>query len=175
MHGALAGSRTPNLLIRSQVLYPIKLQARRESIPPLPMSEKSAIPSQKNNPISINKTSPFANNKMRVNNNMERSIKIWLMSVMALIAAIIVVGGITRLTGSGLSMVDWRPVFGILPPITNSQWLEVFTAYKSSPEYLKINQGMNLSEFKFIFFWGILTPYYGSFNWTQCTHPIYLF
>ena len=87
---------------------------------------------------------------------MERSIRIWLVSVMALIAAIIVVGGITRLTGSGLSMVDWRPIFGILPPITDSQWLDVFTAYKNSPEYLKVNQGMNLSQFKFIFFWEYL-------------------
>ncbi len=83
---------------------------------------------------------------------MDRSIRIWLLSVMSLIAAIIVVGGITRLTGSGLSMVDWRPVMGILPPITESQWLDVFTSYKNSPEYLKINQGMNLSQFKFIFF-----------------------
>ena len=87
---------------------------------------------------------------------MDRSIRIWLVSVMSLIAAIVIVGGITRLTGSGLSMVDWRPVMGILPPITQSQWVEVFSAYKNSPEYLKINQGMNLSQFKVIFFWEFL-------------------
>tara|TARA_A100001015_G_C14984783_1_gene711037 strand:- start:667 stop:1656 length:990 start_codon:yes stop_codon:yes gene_type:complete len=72
---------------------------------------------------------------------------------MLLIALIVVVGGITRLTGSGLSMVDWRPIMGILPPITASQWSEVFTQYQLFPEYSIQNSGMSLGEFKRIFFW----------------------
>jgi heme A synthase len=74
------------------------------------------------------------------------------------------VGGITRLTGSGLSMVDWRPIAGILPPITDAQWDDVFGMYQGSPEYQKVNKGMSLDEFKFIFLLGISAPD----TWTNC-------
>ena len=87
---------------------------------------------------------------------MDRSIRVWLLVVMGLVAAIVVIGGITRLTGSGLSMVDWRPVMGILPPIGDMQWQQVFDAYQATPEYEKINQGMSLRDFKGIFFWEYL-------------------
>jgi cytochrome c oxidase assembly protein subunit 15 len=63
----------------------------------------------------------------------------------------IVLGGLTRLTGSGLSMVDWRPITGILPPLNPEQWLEVFQLYQKMPEYLNVNYGMSLQEFKSIF------------------------
>jgi cytochrome c oxidase assembly protein subunit 15 len=63
------------------------------------------------------------------------------------------IGGITRLTDSGLSMVDWRPFMGSIPPLNESEWLKVFNDYRSYPEYLKINKGMTLSDFKSIFFW----------------------
>jgi len=65
----------------------------------------------------------------------------------------IIIGGITRLTESGLSMVEWRPIWGFLPPMSDSEWNRVFLLYTNSPEYLKINIGMNLEEFKKIFFW----------------------
>ena len=68
----------------------------------------------------------------------------------------IAIGGITRLTDSGLSMVDWQPVAGILPPITNNDWEEEFNHYKQYPEYKEINLDMTLSEFKIIFFWEYL-------------------
>ena len=65
----------------------------------------------------------------------------------------VVVGGITRLTESGLSMVDWRPVMGIVPPMSVAEWTQAFNDYKQYPEYQKINAGMSLAEFKYIFYW----------------------
>jgi heme a synthase len=69
---------------------------------------------------------------------------------------ILVIGGITRLTGSGLSMVDWKPVMGTIPPLTEADWLEKFEKYREFPEYQQRNRGMSLDEFKFIFFWEYL-------------------
>jgi heme a synthase len=83
----------------------------------------------------------------------KRNVRIWYWSGAALVFLILVIGGITRLTGSGLSMVDWRPIMGAIPPITETQWEEVFDQYKEFPEYRQVNRGMSLSEFKFIFFW----------------------
>lgn len=82
--------------------------------------------------------------------------RLWLLSVIHLIVIIIVVGGITRLTQSGLSMVDWRPVFGILPPLNESQWMDVFTQYKQFPQYHHMYPDMGLPGFKKIFFWEYL-------------------
>ncbi|MCB0347159.1 MAG: COX15/CtaA family protein, partial [Bdellovibrionales bacterium] len=65
----------------------------------------------------------------------------------------VLVGGITRLTHSGLSMVEWKPLMGILPPFTEAEWQAVFLKYQEFPEYKQLNQDMSLSEFKFIFFW----------------------
>ena len=63
----------------------------------------------------------------------------------------VVLGGVTRLTGSGLSMVEWKPVYGVLPPMTEAEWLDVFEKYKATPEYQKINIGMDVEGFKGIF------------------------
>ena len=65
----------------------------------------------------------------------------------------IVVGGVTRLTQSGLSMVDWKPIMGVVPPLTPTDWEEAFEAYKQYPEFQKINQDMSLEEFKGIYYW----------------------
>ncbi len=70
-----------------------------------------------------------------------------------MVFAMAVIGAITRLTESGLSMVEWRPLIGALPPLNEAEWLRVFTLYQQSPEYQKTNIGMELSEFKNIFFW----------------------
>ena len=80
----------------------------------------------------------------------------WYAYGIALMIVMIAIGGITRLTDSGLSMVDWQPVAGILPPITNNDWEEEFNHYKQYPEYKEINLDMTLSEFKIIFFWEYL-------------------
>jgi cytochrome c oxidase assembly protein subunit 15 len=82
-----------------------------------------------------------------------RAIRAWLFAVAALIAAMVLVGGATRLTESGLSIVEWKPVTGTLPPLTATQWDQAFEAYKMIPQYQKLNAGMTLSEFKTIFWW----------------------
>ena len=81
----------------------------------------------------------------------KKIVSVWLLSISLLIMTIVVVGALTRLTGSGLSMVDWRPIFGLLPPITVDQWNAVFDQYKQFPQYKITNSTMNLSEFKVIF------------------------
>jgi cytochrome c oxidase assembly protein subunit 15 len=82
-----------------------------------------------------------------------RHIAIWLLLVCTLIFCMVVLGGVTRLTHSGLSMVDWQPIHGILPPLNEAEWLQEFEQYKQSPEFLKINKakGMGVEEFKSIF------------------------
>ena len=82
-----------------------------------------------------------------------RYLVYWLISVSATIFLMIIVGGVTRLTQSGLSMVDWRLIMGVIPPISQSDWLAVFENYKNFPEYQKINQGMSIDSFKEIFYW----------------------
>ena len=77
----------------------------------------------------------------------------WLLMMAVMVALMVLIGGITRLTGSGLSMVEWRPLIGALPPMSAAEWNRVFTLYQASPEYNDINYGMSLAEFKFIFFW----------------------
>jgi len=80
-----------------------------------------------------------------------RPVAIWLLACCVMVFAMMVLGGVTRLTGSGLSMVEWDPIFGIIPPLTEDAWLRVFDLYKQSPEYLKINIGMDLQGFKTIY------------------------
>ncbi|MFT5573432.1 MAG: cytochrome c oxidase assembly protein subunit 15 [Cryomorphaceae bacterium] len=86
-------------------------------------------------------------------NNHSVVLGYWLLFCAAMVYLMIVVGGITRLTQSGLSMVEWAPIMGIIPPLNEMQWLEVFEKYRTSPEYLKVNAGMSLQAFKQIFYW----------------------
>ena len=88
--------------------------------------------------------------------NKNRAVIIWLFSGCALIFIMVVVGGITRLTESGLSMVKWELFMGAIPPLNNLQWQEVFTLYQQSPEGKKLNYNITLSEFKYIYFWEYL-------------------
>lgn len=81
-----------------------------------------------------------------------KAVAFWLFVCGALIYAMIVLGGVTRLTHSGLSMVDWDPVMGIVPPMTDGEWQSVFERYKQFPEYRKVNRGMSLEHFKEIFY-----------------------
>jgi cytochrome c oxidase assembly protein subunit 15 len=80
-------------------------------------------------------------------------VRWWLLAVAALIAVMVLVGGATRLTESGLSIVEWKPVAGILPPLSQAQWTQAFDAYKTIPQYRELNAGMDLGEFKTIFWW----------------------
>ncbi|MBR0720772.1 COX15/CtaA family protein [Bradyrhizobium manausense] len=85
--------------------------------------------------------------------NPHRAVRWWLISVAALIALMVLVGGATRLTESGLSIVEWKPVTGSVPPLSEAQWTDAFEAYKKIPQYRELNAGMSLSEFKQIFWW----------------------
>src|ERR1700760_89395 len=81
------------------------------------------------------------------------AVKWWLMVVAVLIAIMVLVGGATRLTESGLSIVEWKPVTGALPPLNQAQWTQAFEAYKTIPQYRALNAGMDLAQFKAIFWW----------------------
>ena len=82
-----------------------------------------------------------------------RAVKSWLILGLVMIFFQVVIGGITRLTGSGLSITKWEIVTGTLPPMNAVQWEEAFDLYKDTPQYQQINEGMSMSEFKFIYFW----------------------
>lgn len=86
-------------------------------------------------------------------NKDRRAIGYWLLFMAFMVFAMVVVGGATRLTESGLSMVDWRPVTGVLPPIGVAEWQAEFAKYQQSPEYKLKNYGMSLDDFKGIFYW----------------------
>jgi cytochrome c oxidase assembly protein subunit 15 len=81
------------------------------------------------------------------------AVRWWLLSVAALIAIMVLVGGATRLTESGLSIVEWKPVTGAVPPLTEAQWSQAFEGYRQIPQYRELNAGMTLAEFKTIFWW----------------------
>ena len=81
------------------------------------------------------------------------AVAAWLFASAFMVAAMIVIGGITRLTESGLSMVEWRPLVGWIPPLGEAEWLRVFEMYKATPEYTAENSWMTLDDFKTIFFW----------------------
>jgi cytochrome c oxidase assembly protein subunit 15 len=80
-----------------------------------------------------------------------RAVATWLLICCGLVFAMVVLGGFTRLTGSGLSMVDWRPLMGILPPIGDAEWQRTFEMYQLSPEFQKVNSAFGVDEFKSIF------------------------
>ncbi len=81
------------------------------------------------------------------------SVYIWLLALTTMVLLIIIIGGLTRLTDSGLSMTDWKPLLGVIPPLSQDSWLIVFEMYKQTPEFKIVNRGMTLEEFKFIFWW----------------------
>ena len=82
-----------------------------------------------------------------------KQVVTWLTICGFLVFCMIIVGGATRLTHSGLSIVEWEPIVGTIPPITDTDWNQVFDEYKGSPEYQLVNFGMSLDEFKVIFWW----------------------
>jgi cytochrome c oxidase assembly protein subunit 15 len=80
-------------------------------------------------------------------------VRTWLYTLAALVVLMVAVGGATRLTGSGLSITEWKPVTGAIPPLSESAWLAEFEKYRQIPQYELLNKGMSLSEFKFIYAW----------------------
>ncbi len=89
----------------------------------------------------------------KANSGARNAIRVWLMMLFALVVVMIAVGGLTRLTDSGLSITEWRPVTGAIPPMSAEQWAIEFDKYRQIPEYQLQNKGMSLEEFKFIYWW----------------------
>ena len=92
---------------------------------------------------------------MRWSYNLERSqaVAIWLFAIAALIVAIVIVGGATRLTGSGLSITEWAPIKGVLPPLSQAAWQAEFARYQRIPQFIYVNKGMTLPAFQSIYWW----------------------
>lgn len=82
-----------------------------------------------------------------------KTIQIWLNIGLIMLIGQVVLGGITRLTGSGLSITSWDIITGVLPPFNRQQWIEAFEMYKQTPQFHKINATFTLADFKFIYFW----------------------
>ena len=82
-----------------------------------------------------------------------RAVRLWLLVAAAMIFLTLIVGGATRLTVAGLSIVEWKPVTGVVPPLSGQAWQSEFNAYKAIPQYRKLNQGMSLAQFKTIYWW----------------------
>ena len=87
------------------------------------------------------------------NNHLKNQLKIWMLILLGFITLIILVGGLTRLTDSGLSITTWELLVGLIPPLSNSKWIEYFNLYKEIPEFNEQNFNMTLNEFKIIFWW----------------------
>jgi heme a synthase len=94
--------------------------------------------------------------RLRLPERRRRHLRLWLGTGAAMTFAILVIGGITRLTQSGLSIVDWNPIMGVIPPMGEDAWQAAFDRYREFPEYQKLRRGMSLQEFQFIFFWEYL-------------------
>ena len=85
------------------------------------------------------------------NRSPARTVATWLLVCCGLVFALVILGGVTRLTGSGLSMAEWRPIMGTLPPLSDAEWQRVFEIYKETPEFQKVNSHMDVHDFKGIF------------------------
>jgi cytochrome c oxidase assembly protein subunit 15 len=92
-----------------------------------------------------------------------RALKIWLSTLALLVVAMILIGGATRLTDSGLSITEWQPIVGAVPPLSEADWQEAFAAYQKIPEYTELKRGMTLDEFKTIYWWEWAHRFLGRF------------
>ena len=93
----------------------------------------------------------------------EPQVRLWLYFIACLVFCTVIVGGATRLTDSGLSITEWQPLLGAIPPLNEADWLAAFEKYKLFPEYQIQNKGMELGEFKFIYWWEWAHRFLGRF------------
>src|SRR6266576_4557634 len=119
--------------------------------------------------ITVGQTEPDA----RASAN--RSVATWLFVGCALVFAMVIVGGVTRLTQSGLSITEWQPIIGAIPPLSDAQWQEAFAKYQVTPQYRQINTAMTLAEFKGIFWWEYLHRLLGRSIGLGCPAPLVWF
>lgn len=98
-------------------------------------------------------TAPAADWRLQIPVRYRRQLQLWLGAIAAATCLVLIIGGITRLTHSGLSIVDWQPLIGVIPPLSHPEWIESFDRYRQFPEYKQLRPGMTLAEYKQIFFW----------------------
>ena len=104
-----------------------------------------------------------------------KAVAIWLFVSAAMVFAMVVIGGITRLTGSGLSITEWKPIMGAIPPLNAADWNEAFEKYRTIPQYAQVNAGMSLSEFQGIFWWEWLHRLFGRLIGVVFALPFFAF
>jgi cytochrome c oxidase assembly protein subunit 15 len=103
--------------------------------------------------IALSRASIGASSPTSVADGRSRAVAVWLLAIAALVFAMVVLGGATRLTGSGLSITEWKPVTGALPPLSDRAWSELFAKYRATSQYRLINQGISLGEFQVLYWW----------------------
>ena len=108
-------------------------------------------------------------------NGAASAVEVWLWALAGLVLAMIVVGGATRLTDSGLSITEWKPILGAIPPLNEADWLAAFEKYKLIPEYALVNTGMALGDFKFIYWWEWSHRFLGRSIGVACALPFAIF
>lgn len=99
---------------------------------------------------AVTSASPLQSNRLSRNRD---AVRVWLYVVLVVLFALVMVGGATRMTGSGLSITEWKPIHGVIPPLNQAEWQEEFEKYQQIPQYEQINKGMSLEEFRGIFWW----------------------
>jgi len=92
-----------------------------------------------------------------------KAVGVWLLAIAVIILAMVTIGGLTRITGSGLSITEWDPIMGAIPPLTDGQWADAFAKYQKIPQYILENRGMSLEAFKGIFWWEWTHRFLGRF------------
>ena len=92
-----------------------------------------------------------------------KAVGVWLLAIAVIILAMVTIGGLTRITGSGLSITEWDPIMGAIPPLTGAQWADAFAKYQKIPQYILENRGMSLEAFKGIFWWEWTHRFLGRF------------
>lgn len=152
---------------RSFFYTPTMLNLQRKSVIPEKAPFKIDLSDKEYEEIFGDKTQPQlvkgfdAENALRIKKNQrpldcDKKVAYWLFFVASLVFSIIIIGGLTRLTESGLSITEWKPITGAIPPLSQADWEEEFNKYKESPEFKQLNSHMNLDDFKYIFYyeWG---------------------
>ena len=124
-----------------------------QRFPPIVAASTQLITASRNRHREDMNQSPLQTGEDTQPDGRPNAVANWLLFVACLVFTMVVVGGITRLTESGLSITEWKPVTGALPPIGQAEWLAEFEKYKATPEYNQINAGMTLAQFQFIYFW----------------------
>ncbi len=112
---------------------------------------------------------------MPVSRNRQRGVGLWLLVVAALVVVQVVLGGVTRLTDSGLSITEWRPLLGVVPPSDEAQWAAAFSKYQQIPQYQKLKSHLTVEEFKFIYFWEWLHRLWGRLLGVAFAVPLLVF